>query len=95
MKDIQSILITIIGIVLFITLLPTLLWLALIVAALVAVFVIYSRFKYKRYMKDVEKEFENAGYTQNTSSTFSKKDSRIKPDVIDVEYTEHEEDSQS
>lgn len=86
MKDVRAILIAIVGVIIFITLLPALLWLLVIILILVAIFSIYSRIKYNRFMKTVSHDFDNDFFRDNT-----KADKRIDPDAIDVEYSEKED----
>ena len=90
MRDFRAVLIAILGVILFITLLPALLWLLVIILIIIAIFSIYSRIKYKRFMKNVQQDFDNDFFRENTGQ--DKKDHRIDPDVIDVEYSEKDED---
>lgn len=92
MNDLRTILISVIGVVIFIALLPALLWLFVIVMVLIAIFVIYSRIKYNRYMKDVQKEFGESPFFNANGQEQPKQDNRIDKDVIDVEYTESDDD---
>lgn len=90
MQNLGSLLLTLIGIILFIWLLPTLLWIVLIIAIVVLVYVNIQKAKYRKYMNDMEdaaQEFEE----KYTSTYESRRSSSIDSDVIDVEYTESED----
>lgn len=78
----------IIGIVIFIVLLPVLAWMFIVGGIIVLIFIVYSKIKHRRFVADVQNDFNTDFFRQN-----SKKDERISPDVIDVEYSEKEDDS--
>ena len=84
MRDIRALLITLLGVIIFIALLPTLLWLLAIVFVIFIIFLIYSRVKYRRMFRDATM-FEEEEYTNTRQRN-------IDPDVIDVEYTQKDED---
>ena len=85
MRDLVSLLCTILGCIIFITLLPTLFWLFLILMFISFLFTIYNRYKYKQYQQN---QSENTMYQSTQTST----NGNVKADVIDVEYTESEEE---
>ena len=82
MRDLISLLLTVVGCVIFIQLLPALLWLFLIVMGIIFVYTIYQRYKFTQYQKTAQKTY----YEDDGVKT------EIKPDVIDVEFSESEED---
>ena len=89
MQNLASILLTVFGIIIFIALLPTLLWLLLIVVVVIVIYVSIQKMKYRKYMDNVEDEYtnqQNEYYTNNTSTQHS-------DDVIDVEFSESEDES--
>lgn len=86
MKDIKSLLLAVLGIVLFIILLPTLMWLAFIVIILVVIFAVYMRVKYNRFMKNAQDQF-----TRYDNQEYGFKGTPVNDDVIDVEYSEKED----
>lgn len=90
MQNLGSLLLTLLGVILFIWLLPTLLWIVLIVAVVVLVYVNIQKAKYRKYMNDMEDSAQ--GYREEYTSTYeSKRSSSLDSDVIDVEYTESED----
>ncbi|NBK96873.1 MAG: hypothetical protein EOM50_02425 [Erysipelotrichia bacterium] len=88
MQNLSSLLLSIFGVILFIWLLPTFLWIILIVALVVIIYVNIQKMKYRKYMKDMEDMAED--YHEEYQDTY-KHSSTIDSDVIDVEYTESEE----
>lgn len=91
MKELLNLVIFILGVALFIYLLPTLLWLAFVVLIVVTCYVIYQRYKYRHYQKEMEQMSDAFEQTNYTSSNFTNQN--IDSDVIDVEYSESEEDA--
>lgn len=90
MQNLGSLLLTLLGVILFIWLLPTLIWIVLIVAVVVLVYVNIQKAKYRKYMNDMEDAAQ--AFREDYTSTYkSKKTSSLDSDVIDVEYTESEE----
>ena len=86
MRDISSILLTILGVALFIFFLPTLLWLLLILVVVIVVYVMYQKHKYNKYRNDfMEDSSQETYYTSQNTNTSD-------DDVIDVEFSESEED---
>lgn len=89
MNDLLSIFITVIGVLIFIAILPTLLWLILIIGVVVIAYVQYHKYKYKKMMDAVEKETQQAEeYYQNDYETRNDYETK---EIIDVEYTERED----
>lgn len=85
--QITSIILAVLGILLFIYLLPTLLWLAGLFIIVIIIVAVYQRHKVVKAMKEMEdrdKESTTYTYTYTTSN-------RNEDDVIDVEYKESEE----
>lgn len=91
MRDIRALLIMVLGVIIFIALLPALLWLFAIILILIANFAIYSRVKYRRMMKDAQEQFKDM-YQDDYTNNRQNSNRNIDPDVIDVEYTEKEDD---
>lgn len=90
MQNLGSLLLTLLGVILFIWLLPTLLWIVLIVAVVVLVYVNIQKAKYRKYMNDMEDASQD--FREEYTSTYeSKRSSSLDSDVIDVEYTESED----
>lgn len=90
MQNLGSLLLTLLGVILFIWLLPTLLWIVLIVAVVVLVYVNIQKAKYRKYMNDMEDATQD--FREEYTSTYeSKRSSSLDSDVIDVEYTESED----
>lgn len=90
MQNLTSLLLTLLGVLLFIWLLPALIWIVLIVAVVVIIYVNVQKAKYRKYMKDMEDSAQSFSEEFNSSYTHSGR-SDIDSDVIDVEYTESEE----
>lgn len=91
MQNLGSLLLTIFGVILFIWLLPTLLWIIVIIGIVVFIYVNVQKAKYRNYMKDMEDASQD--YTEEYTTTYESRSSSSKDsDVIDVEYTESEED---
>lgn len=91
MRDIRALLIMVLGVIIFIALLPALLWLFAIILILIAIFAIYSRVKYLRMMKNAQEQFKDM-YQDDYTNNRQNSNRNIDPDVIDVEYTEKEDD---
>lgn len=88
MQDILSLILTIVGCIIFIQLLPALVWLFVMIMIIAFLYTTYQRYKYVRAQKEMQKNgtYQQSTYTNtNTSNTSNS-------DVIDVEYTESEED---
>lgn len=85
---IKNILVICVGVLIFILLLPVFLWLFIVGGLILIVVIIYSRIKYKRFAKDVQKDFDTDFFKEHQNRS---RDSRIAEDVIDVEYSEKEE----
>ena len=87
MQDILSLVITILGCILFIQLLPYLFWLFLIIMAAAFVYTTYKRYTYRQYQKQNQQQYQAYEDPMKTTTNGS-----VKSDVIDVEYSESEED---
>ncbi len=93
MQNLTSLLLTILGIVLFITLLPALLWLFLILILVVVVYFVVQRARYRKYMEQMQDEFTKNFSQEDTF--YENKQNQHRPnqdDVIDVEFSESEEE---
>lgn len=90
MQNIGSLLFTIFGIIIFIWLLPTLLWILAIVVLLVVIFVFYQKYKMAKYLKDVNEQMNEQMNQQDTY--YSNTNTSSVDDVIDVEFSEREEE---
>lgn len=86
MREIVSLLMTVLGCILFIQLLPTLVWLFIIIMGIAFVYSTYQRYKYLQYQK---KQKEQTMYYSDADTSVNRE---VKPDVIDVEFSESEED---
>lgn len=94
MRNFTSLLVTILGIFLFIALLPALMWLFLILIVGVVVYFFVQRARYRKYVERMEDEFTRT-YGQDESFFENPTQEHQRPnqeDVIDVEYSESEED---
>lgn len=89
MNDIISLLLTIVGCLIFIQLLPALLWLFVIIMAAAFLYTTYQRYKYKQYQKQAQQQGQYQEYNDHTTASTN---GSVKADVIDVEYTESEEE---
>ena len=92
MQNLTSFVITILGILLFIALLPALMWLFLILIVVVVVFFFVQRARYRKYMEKMEEEYTRNFSQEDTFYQSNANQQRPNDDVIDVEYSESEED---
>lgn len=90
MQNLGSLLLACLGIIIFIWLLPALIWIVLIVAVIVIVYVNVQKAKYRKYMNDMEDSAQDYTSDYSESSSTNVHDS----DIIDVEYTESEDSEQ-
>lgn len=89
MQNISSLLVTIFGIVIFIWLLPALLWLLAIIILLVVVFVFYQKYKVNQYLKNNGTQFNQE---EDTTYTYTQTHSTNQTeDIIDVEFSERDD----
>ncbi len=92
MEDIKAIILTVLGILLVIALLPYLFWLAIILAVVIIIVVIYSRYKINKYTRDFEQQTQDFNAYQDTYQDPNMNQRPHDDDVIDVEYTQQEDD---
>lgn len=79
------------GIILFIWLLPALLWFLLILIVGILAYVYYQKHKYNKYINEFMKDtdFQEDSFTNENSHT----NSSVNEDIIDVEFSESEDDN--
>ncbi len=92
MRDLGSILFTIIAFVVFIYFLPTLLYIGLFLLIAIIGVIMYFRYRLKKQQKQFEKDFANGEYYQEYTSTSSSQHTTNDDGVFDVEYKETEID---
>ncbi|MGL5540302.1 MAG: hypothetical protein ACRDBX_01575 [Erysipelotrichaceae bacterium] len=97
MRNISSIIVSFLGLMLFIWLFPALLWLAMIIVALILIGLAYLFFKVRRSQKEMQRQFEDmaneyTSYDAGSSYFYRESSGETNPDVIDVEYSVHDEE---
>lgn len=92
MNNIIAILLAILGIVIFIKVLPFLVWLVLILLFVFVGYLFYVNYKASKIMKDFNKQQEET--LNNGTFTYTTYDNRSDDvdEVIDVEFSESEEE---
>lgn len=89
MRDIISLLLTVVGCLIFIQLLPALIWLFVVIMVAAFLYTTYQRYKYTQYQKQAQQRGQYQEYNENTTTSTN---GSVKSDVIDVEFSEREED---
>lgn len=91
MNNIITILLAILGIIVFIKVLPFLIWLGLIILLMIVGYLFYVNYKASKIMKDFNKQQEET--LNNGTFTYTTYENRNDgtDEVIDVEFSESEE----
>ena len=89
MDDLKTLLITILGVILFVAIFPYLVWLFIIIGIIILIAVIYIRHKYHQALKDANQNF-NSTNEENYDDPLRHSDNGL-GDIIDAEYSEREE----
>ncbi|OCN04791.1 hypothetical protein A4S06_10515 [Erysipelotrichaceae bacterium MTC7] len=91
MENLRKILVAILGVLIFIWLIPVFAWLFVLICIVGLVIYIYYRYRIRKMMNDDEYPYYRSkdAYEDERDDASG---SRIDPDVIDVEYTEREDE---